>query len=195
MNPFNRFRLFHALFVSVFLAAYLSGDDGDLPHIWLGYGLIVVVVVRLLLALIRVKGFPAPWSAFRSGAMAVTVSRLLVITLLLSASVTVATGLTMVDNARVLGLATARTIAPAHAEEEAWGESDSVMGVSASEVIEEIHEVAANATLGLAGLHLAFLLAFRHRFALNMIPGFGTTAKKRTGLAPEAASASGASSA
>lgn len=195
MNPFNRFRLFHALFVSVFLAAYLSGDDGDLPHIWLGYGLIVVVVVRLLLALIRVKGFPAPWSAFRSGAMAVTVSRLLAVTLLLSASVTVATGLTMVNNARVLGLATAQAIAPADADEEERGESGLASGVFSSNTIEETHEVAANTTLGIAGLHVAFLLAFRRRFALNMIPGFGTTAKSRSGPAPRAASASGASSA
>ena len=64
MNPFNRFRPLHGLFVIGFLAVYFSGDDGDLLHVWLGYGLVVLVAVRLLLALSRVKGFPALWPAY-----------------------------------------------------------------------------------------------------------------------------------
>jgi 3-ketosteroid 9alpha-monooxygenase subunit B len=183
MNPFNRFRLFHGLFVLGFLAVYFSGDDGELLHLWLGYGLVVLVAIRLLLALIRVKGFPTLWPAFRSGAVSITVSRLLVIALFLSVSITVATGLTMVDNARILGIANTPWIAPAHADY--YG----VVGVGdagwlLSSEIEELHEIAANTTLVIAAIHSGFLLAFRRRFALNMIPGFGAATKRRSGQRP-----------
>ena len=180
MNPFNRFRLFHMLFVIGFLAVYFSGDDGDLLHVWLGYGLVVLVAVRLLLALIRVKGFPALWPTFRSGAVSITVSRVLVIVLLLSASATLTTGLIMVDHVRVLGLAATQVIVPAYADDDAaWEKSGRMISRFSGDEIEEIHEVTANATLIIAVVHLGFLLAFRRRFAISMIPGFGSATKRR----------------
>ena len=99
----------------------------------------------------------------------------------------------MVDNARILGIATTPWIAPAHADD------DGVVGVGdagwlLSSEIEELHEIAANTTLVIAAIHSGFLLAFRRRFALNMIPGFGAATKRRSGPAAKAASASGASS-
>ena len=193
MNPFNRFRLFHGLFVVGFLAVYCSGDDGDLLHLWLGYGLVVLVAIRLLLAWIRVKGFPTLWPAFRSGAISITVSRVLVIALFLSASATLTTGLLMVDHSRVLGLAAAQVITPAHADDLEWeGLGHAASGFAFHEV-EEVHEIAANATLGVAAVHVGFLLAFRRLFALSMIPGFGPAAKNRSGLTAKAGAASRAS--
>ena len=115
MNPFNRFRLFHGVAVIGFLAVYFSGDDGDLLHIWLGYSR-RPFALRLLLAFIRVKGFPAWWPVFRSGAVAITISRVLVMALFLSASATLTTGLLMVDHCRVWGLAAAQAITPAYAD-------------------------------------------------------------------------------
>lgn len=171
MNPFNRLRLLHGLFVLGFLAVYFSGDDGDLLHIWLGYGLVVLITVRLAVALIRVKGFPALWPAFRTGAASIMVSRVLVMALFLSLSVTVITGLIMVDNSRVLGLATTAVITPAYADEEERS-GRGIEGVY-FDMIAETHEMAANALLGIAAVHIGFLLAFRRRFALSMIPGFG----------------------
>ena len=35
MMPFNRMRLLHWLVASLCLLAYLTGDDGELWHIWL----------------------------------------------------------------------------------------------------------------------------------------------------------------
>ena len=193
MNLFNRFRLFHGLFVLVFLAVYFSGDDGDLLHIGLGYGLVALVTIRLLLAFIRVKGFPALWPAFRSGAVAITVSRVLVIALFLSASATLTTGLIMVDHARVLGFAATQVIAPAYADDEEWeGFGGSALGFS-SHAVEEAHEIAANTTLVIAALHIGFLLVFRRRFALSMIPGFGPAPKRPSGPAAHASLASKAS--
>ncbi len=180
MNPFNRFRLLHGLFVIGFLAVYFSGDDGDLLHVWLGYGLVVLVAVRLLLALIRVKGFPALWPTFRPGAVSITVSRVLVIALFVSASATLTTGLLMVDHVRVLGLAATQVIAPAYADDdEAWEKSGRMLSGFSSHAVEETHEITANATLIIALAHLGFLLAFRRRFAISMIPGFGPATKRR----------------
>ena len=194
MKPFSRFRLFHGVFALVFLAVYFSGDDGDLLHIWLGYSLVALIAVRLVMALIRIKGFPALWPIVRLGAVSTTVSRMLVLALLLSASATLTTGLLMVDNARILGIATPSSIAPAHADDDeavGFGDEDRLF----SSELEELHEFAANTTLVLAAIHIGFLLAFRRRFAINMIPGFGPAAKSRSGPAPKAASVSGASSA
>lgn len=179
MKPFNRLRLFHGLFVLTFLAVYFSGDDGELLHIWLGYGLVALIAIRLLLALIRAKGFPTLWPSFRTAAP-ITASRLLVMGLFLSAGITLATGLMMVDNARILGVATTAWIAPAHADDDGVigsGDEDQLF----SSEIEELHEIAANATWTIAAIHVGFLLAFRRRFALNMIPGFGPAAKSGSG--------------
>lgn len=192
MNPFNRFRLFHALFALTFLAVYFSGDDGELLHIWLGYGLVILIAIRLLLALIRIKGFPPLWPNFRSGAVAVTVSRILVVALFLSASATLATGLTMVDNRRILGIAATQAITPAYADDETLESLGSESRLFDSE-IEELHEIAANATLIIAAIHVGFLLAFRRRFALNMLPGFGPATRNRSGPASKAGAASSAS--
>jgi hypothetical protein len=192
MNPFNRFRLFHALFVIGFLAVYFSGDDGDLLHVWLGYGLVVLVAIRLLLALIRVKGFPALWPTFRSGAVSITVNRVLVIALFLSASATLTTGLIMVDHVRVLSLAATQVIAPAYADDdEAWEKSGRMLSRFSGDEIEEIHEIIANTTLVIAAIHIGFMLAFQRRFALNMIPGFEGLARRWRGLASKASGVGG----
>jgi len=193
MNPLNRFRLFHALFVLGFLAVYFSGDDGDPLHVWLGYGLVVLLTARLVVALSRVKGFPALWPVFRTHAVPITVSRLLVMALFLAASVTVVTGLIMVDHSRVLGLTARPMMTPVDTDDEEWEGSGRGIEVFSSDAIEEAHEMAANTTLGLAALHIGFLLAFRRRFALNMIPGFGPAAKNRNGPTAKVALASGAS--
>ncbi|MER2528956.1 MAG: cytochrome b/b6 domain-containing protein [Candidatus Competibacter denitrificans] len=188
MSPFNRVRWFHSLFVLAFLLAYFTGDEGERLHVWLGYSLVAFLVIRLLTALVKVKGFPPLSPAFRPGMAVSTVSRSLVVALLLAVSVTVATGLTMVDNARVLGI-TAAVPANAAADEE-WEESTIPPWL---EQVEDIHELAANTTLTLAGLHVGFLLAFRRRFALNMIPGLANLAQCCRGLAAKIAPLAGIS--
>ena len=184
MNPIYRLRVFHLLFVLVFLIAYFTGDESDLLHVWLGYGLLAFLAVRLIMALARIKGFPALWPTFRPGMAVATASRALVVALLLSVGVTLATGLMMVDNARVLGITTASAIAPADANDESK-EPDRA-AYEFAEDVEDVHEIAANTTLGLAGLHVAFLLAFRRRFALSMIPGFEALARRWRSLASKA---------
>jgi 3-ketosteroid 9alpha-monooxygenase subunit B len=189
MNPFHRVRRFHGLFVLAYLAAYFSGDEGALLHVWLGYGLVAFLVARLIVARARVKGFPALWPSFRSGMTVTAASRAVVVALLLSVGVTLAAGLAMVDNARVLGITGVSAMAPADAE--AAREESGGIAREFFQEIEDVHEIAANTTLGLAGLHVALLLAFRRRFALNMIPGFEGLARRWRGLAAKASKVCG----
>ena len=116
MKPFSHFRLFHWVFVLVFLAVYFSGDDGDLLHIWLGYSLVALVAVRLVIALIRIKGFPALWPILRLGAVSTTVSRMLVLALLLFANATLTTGLLMPMTTKRSDLATKTGCSPANSK-------------------------------------------------------------------------------
>ena len=195
MKPFHYLRLFHWLFAGSFICAYLTGDEGELLHVWLGYGLIALLLSRLVIAVLRVRGFPALWPIWTGNTFTVSASRMLIVALLLSSSITVVTGLSMVDNSRILGIAAGSLISPAAAgtdrEMEMHETSDSADYESA-EWLEELHEFAANTTLGIAGAHIVFLLLLRRRFALNMIPGFGNSrAKPRSTRATGTASLPG----
>lgn len=180
MNPFHRMRGWHLLFALVFLLAYFTGDEGEQLHIWLGYGLLVLLAIRLGVALARTRGFPALWPSWPSKSITTTASRVLVIAMLLSAGVTLTTGLTMVDNARILGFSTTPALAIADADADAAEDQSGSFADEFFQEIEDIHEGAANTTLDLAGLHMAFLLAFRRRFALNMVPGLEALARYGT---------------
>ncbi|WP_312255381.1 hypothetical protein [Stutzerimonas nitrititolerans] len=59
MAAFNRFRLFHWLLAGFFLGAYLSGDDAETLHIWLGYGLVALLMWRLLIGVDQAVVSPA----------------------------------------------------------------------------------------------------------------------------------------
>ena len=101
MQVFNRFRLLHWLLAGFCLAAYLTGEDAGLAHVWLGYGLILAISLRLLLALFRAKGFaallPKQFLLATPAQSQALISRLLVLALLvgmLGASVTSNTPIT-----------------------------------------------------------------------------------------------------
>lgn len=166
MNPFNRLRLLHWLVAAFFLFGYLSGDDGGLLHVWLGYGLIAVLLLRLLAHLSKIRGFPPllPTAGQWQARGVPLLGKLLTVLLLSGAVLTGGSGLMMVDNARVLGLPAAQTADAAMAS--ADGEDG-----EASDVAKEVHEASANLTLLLAGLHVAYLLCYRRHMVLTMIRG------------------------
>lgn len=170
MAAFNRLRVFHWLLAGLFGAAYLSGDDGELLHVWLGYGLLAVLLLRPLLGLLRVRGFAAllPSRAQWQGDRVALGGKLLSLAMLASFVVTGLLGLGLVDNGEVLGAALQPVYPAAPAN---------LLGSAApfdfSDWIdqEEVHEFFANLSLWLIGLHLFWLLAFRRRLAWNMLRG------------------------
>ena len=100
---FNRFRLFHWLLAGFFLGAYLSGDDAETLHIWLGYGLVALLVWRLLIVPLRLRGFPQllPPKGQRSKPGLSSVGKWLTVGAL-SFAIASVVGLGMVDNGDVL---------------------------------------------------------------------------------------------
>ncbi|WP_455232488.1 2Fe-2S iron-sulfur cluster-binding protein [Geopseudomonas aromaticivorans] len=183
MAAFNRLRVFHWLLAGLFGAAYLSGDDGELLHVWLGYGLLVVLLVRPLLGLLRVRGFAGllPSRAQWQGDRVALGGKLLSLAMLGSFIVTGLLGLGMVDNGEVLGAAL-QPLYPA-APANLLG---SATPFDFSDWIdqEEVHEFFANLSLWLIGLHVLWLLAFRRRLAWSMLRGTPTAAP--TQAAPSA---------
>lgn len=179
MLPFTRFRLLHWALAALFLFAYLTGDDGELLHVWAGYGLILLLALRLLAGLFRLAGFASliPRRATLAARNAGTLNRILVLALVLALAGTAATGVLMVDNARILGLTTApaATASPA-ADDDDNGRAESIAGLLAGDDLAELHELLANATLTLAGLHIVLLLGWRRPLALATL--FGTARRR-----------------
>ena len=56
MKPFTRFRVLHWLLAGSCLAAYLTGEEGELLHVWLGYLGVLAFAVRLLVWVTGTKG-------------------------------------------------------------------------------------------------------------------------------------------
>ena len=177
MAAFKRLRVFHWLLAGLFAGAWLSGDDGELLHVWLGYGLLAVLLVRPLLGLLRVRGFAAllPSRAQWQGDRVALAGRLLTLAMLASFAVTSLLGLGMVDNGEVLGGALQQVYAAAPAN--LFGAESSPLDFSAwLDDQADVHEFFANLSLWLVGLHVLWLLAFRRRLAWNMLRGLPAAA-------------------
>lgn len=172
MMPFNRMRLVHWLVAGLCLLAYLTGDDGELWHIWLGYGLIVALALRVLLGLAKVRGFGPllPRLAQWSSQQQTFISRAMVGGLIIGMIGCSITGVLMVDNAKILNLAgvspAAALVPAAHADDD---EHEAHGDAGQNEWLEEVHEVFANGTLALAALHVIYVFALRRRMAWSMI--------------------------
>lgn len=177
MSPFNRFRSLHWVFAGVFLVAYLSGDDGGVLHVWLGYALLAVFVLRFVVALFRVRGFPrlvTGWRQWRESSSTL-IGRLLLMALLLASLLTSVSGLAMVDNGKILGWSgtPAGSTALIQNWEEGEESGDAASGWISADGAGDFHEGAANATLLIAGLHVLWVLIYRRPMMQNMIFGAG----------------------
>ena len=166
MAAFNRFRLFHWLLAGFFIAVYLSGDDAELLHIWLGYGLLVLLVARLLIAPLRLRGFPKllPPKAERRTPSLSAVGTWLTFGALASFALASLIGLGMVDNGDVLA-------ALPGVQPDLFGAASDLNFVGWLGDPEEVHEFFANLGLWLIGLHIAYVLLFRRTSVGPMLRG------------------------
>lgn len=180
MVAFNRFRLFHWLLAGLFLGVYLSGDDAESLHIWLGYGLIALLVWRLLIVPLRLRGFPkllpsrGQWRKPDLSA----VGKWLTAGALISFAIASLIGLGMVDNGDVL--AALPGVGP-----EVFGSASDIDFIGWMGDAEEVHEFFANLGLGLIGLHVAYVLLFRRKSVWPMLRGVPQPAtQRRSGKSP-----------
>ncbi|WP_278361576.1 cytochrome b/b6 domain-containing protein, partial [Stutzerimonas kunmingensis] len=166
MAAFNRFRLFHWLLAGFFLGAYLSGDDAETLHIWLGYGLVALLVWRLLIVPLRLRGFPQllPPKGQRSKPGLSSVGKWLTVGALGSFAIASVVGLGMVDNGDVL--AALPGVGP-----DVFGAASDIDFIGWMGDAEEVHEFFANLGLWLIGLHVGYVLLFRRKSVWPMLRG------------------------
>jgi cytochrome b len=188
-------RLGHWALAIGFLVAWLSADDWETVHVWSGYIIGAVIVVRLIWGVIGtrharftdfVRG-PRAVLAYLRGLVGSKAPRYLghnpaggamAVALLLSLSVTVGSGLMIYaieENAGPLASYVNSRQDPAGAIVARQGQGGHEDESAAEERWEDIHEIAASSTLWLVGLHvlgvLASSLAHRENLPKSMITG------------------------
>jgi cytochrome b len=190
-------RLGHWLLVAGFFVAYFTEDDFLTAHVWAGYLVGVIVVLRVVWGFVgpehaRFASFAyRPVKVFRYllGLLRGQAERYLghspaggamVVLLLISLAATVGSGLTVYAYDRGGGpLAPFLTGATAASGRSASSSSDvgtRSVGEGNEEFWEEVHELLANFTLVLVGLHVAgvLLASYVHRenLARAMVTGY-----------------------
>lgn len=182
MPVMSRLRAYHGLLAILVIAAYFSAEAGGL-HAWLGYGVLGVIVLRLIMALTgapqlglsrfypQIQGLKLD-NAFTHP----MISRVLLLGIAACLIGVTATGVAM-DQGRRFSPVQAPISAPARidaAPEAEEGEDEE--GGEAGEAGEggplgEAHELFANGLMLLVAAHVTYLLLFKRPLARFMIFG------------------------
>lgn len=167
MNIIKTLRLYHATLAICALLAYATGELG-LIHAWLGYGVALIIIFRLLLALSGApqlglsKFYPSFEGLSATNALShPAISKTLLFGIALSVVIVTVTGI-MIDKGKTIGLANIDVITPALADDN--GEHEGEDGF-----IGEAHEFFANLMLLFVGMHVAYLFLFKRPLALYML--------------------------
>jgi len=171
MNIMSRIRLYHAALASLAIIAYLTGEMGII-HSWIGYGVAIVIVLRLLWSLsgdaqVGLKRFAPSFKGlkFDNAFTHPAISRALMLGVALSLLAVTGTGIAM-DRGKAVGLANAEIITTAYADDdEHEGKGEREHGGP----LKEVHEFFANLMLALVGVHAAYMLLFRRALAKFML--------------------------
>jgi cytochrome b len=201
-------RIGHWILVIAFFTAYLTEDDFLTQHVWAGYLVGIVVGVRLLWGLVGTKHarfadfVKSPAVTLRYiGELATSRAKryvghnpaagAMVLALLISLSGTVISGLmvyALEENAGPLaGVVADGSALPAlpaltgvaNADTDRYEEDDEHEGSTTEKFWEEAHEIFANLTLLLVGLHIAGVLFSSYAHKENLIRGMISGRKRR----------------
>lgn len=185
----ERIRLLHALLGVGSALAYVTGELG-IVHAWIGYGVSVVILIRLIWGLLGPRqvgiGRYLPTLTeltHTTWAHHPAVSKVLLSGIIASLLVVAGTGIA-IDRLASLPFVGSRAIvtgveatpaldgrggvlvATAHADDHGRREGRRTKG---GKWLKEAHEVAANLLFAFVGLHVAYLLTFKRRLALFML--------------------------
>lgn len=191
MPAMQRLRAYHLLLAVLVVAAYFTGDE-DRLHAWLGYGVAVVILLRLLMVFtgapqLGLMRFYPHFEGLKLGTLFThpAISRSLLLGIAICTIGAVGTGVWM-DGGRSLGIGGApegvarmeRVEGPAAAdrdhEEDDDGDEGERRGAGhaesdGDEAVGEVHELLANLLLAFVGAHVTYLLLFKRPLARFML--------------------------
>lgn len=171
MNVMSGLRVYHGVLAVLSLLSYMTGEIG-LIHAWLGYGVALVILFRLLWAIAMPKQmglsrFSPQFSSMTSNNFLThpALSKALMLGVAVSVVLASMSGILM-DDGRAIGLAQLDFITPSFADDDGYDGSD---GREKNEMLEEFHEFSANLMLLMVGMHVTYLLLFRLPMAKFML--------------------------
>ena len=181
MSVMSRLRGYHALLAILGVAAYFSTEWGS-AHLWLGYGVAAVIILRVILALTGAPqlGLTRFYPQFQGLKLdnAFThpaISRILLVGIAGCLIGVTGTGIAM-DRGRAFSVPS-----PATAPSVQRGTPSTVLGEASDEresegregdeggPLEEVHEVFGNALMLLVASHIAYLFLFKRPLARFML--------------------------
>lgn len=173
MNIMGRIRVYHAILASLSILAYITGEFG-IVHAWLGYGVAVVIALRLLWALggERQVGLTRFYPSFEGLSLNnvfthPAISKSLMLGIAISVIAVTATGIAM-DRGKSIGLANAKLFTAAHADDDEHSNGKEESGFL-DEALEETHEFFANLMLLFVVMHVSYLFLFKRPLAKFML--------------------------
>lgn len=178
MPVMTRLRAYHAVLAVLVLAAYFSTEWGAV-HAWLGYGVAVVILVRVIMALTgapqlglmrfypQIDGLKLD-NAFTHPA----ISRVLLLGIAVCLIGVTGTGIAM-DRGRTFKSASSPASGPVAARVETRGEHEGGEDDEGGEEspLGEIHELFGNGLMLLVAGHVTYLLLFKRPLARFMVLG------------------------
>ncbi|MFZ4761547.1 MAG: cytochrome b/b6 domain-containing protein [Alphaproteobacteria bacterium] len=170
MNIMQRIRTYHATLAILTILAYLTGELG-LIHAWLGYGVAIVITLRLLWALsgerqVGLMRFYPSFEGLQTSNLFThpAISKTLMLGIALSLLAVTGTGIA-IDKGKSIGLADVQTVSAAYAdddEHEGGGEKEEGF-------LGESHELFANLLLLFVGMHVTYIVLFKFPLAKFML--------------------------
>ncbi|MDP3905682.1 cytochrome b/b6 domain-containing protein [Novosphingobium sp.] len=191
-------RFYHVLLAGLTLLAYFTAEELGLVHAWTGYAVAAVLALRLVLGLVRKRGFElrrlvpslAAPPRGQSGIRHPIISRLLVLAILTSVAGAAGTGIAMDQGGTLVGNSIRLDDERGEGREQGnedhdqaagWpslippayadegGEGGSGEGEHDEGPLGELHELFGNLILPLVALHALYLLLFRFELARFML--------------------------
>lgn len=170
MNIMNRIRIYHATLATLAILSYLTGELG-IVHAWLGYGVAIVIILRLLWAMSgeRQVGLMRFYPSFEglkfdNAFTHPAISKTLMLGIAVSLLAVTGTGIA-IDKGKSIGIAKAQMVSAAYADDD-----ESEDGTEKEEgLLTESHEISANLLLLFVGLHVGYLLLFKFPLAKFML--------------------------
>ncbi len=169
MNIIKTLRLYHATLAISAILAYVTGELG-LIHAWLGYGVGLIIIFRLLLALggtpqLGLSKFYPSFEGLntKNSFTHPGISKILLFGIAVSVILVTVTGI-MMDQGKAIGLANIDIVPPALADDD-----DEYEDREGDGFIGESHELFANIMLLFVGMHVTYLLIFKRPLAMYML--------------------------